>query len=215
MNMRRNPIILILILFLFNIFLNGCIEENEMSIDYIIAEPLTIQKGESVNLSWKVTGATTVLIDNNIGNVKHENSMNVNPTENVTYTITAINSNKMINSSISIIVEEKKQEKDTSIVTLSANTYNKNSSVIIKIREISKFGVEWSTISGKIINENNGEIIPFITMDWRPNGIITERDEIIITNSMIKLEFEPGIKYSFLLTYQLTNEIMGNISWIQ
>jgi hypothetical protein len=52
-------------------------------------------------------------------------------------------------------------------------------------------------------------------MDWKPNGMITERDEIIITNSMIKPNLIPGKYYTFILSYQITNKIMGDVSWIQ
>ena len=52
-------------------------------------------------------------------------------------------------------------------------------------------------------------------MDWRPNGIITEKDKIIITNNIIKTNLIPGEEYSFVLTYQTTNEEMGKITWIQ
>jgi hypothetical protein len=213
--MKKNTIVsMIIIIFLINV-IHGCTEENQISIEYIQVDPLIIQKGETANLSWQVIGAKTVIIDNNIGYVKKEDTMIISPIENTTYTITATYQNEMVNSSITIIVEEKKQEKDTPKVTMSANSFNKNSSVLIKIHKISKKGVEWSTTSGKITNENNQEIIAFISMDWRPNGFITERDEIIITNSMIKPKFIPETNYSFILTYQLTNEIMGKTSWIQ
>ena len=214
--MKKNPIVVITIIFLLINILPGCNEEKKISIEYIQVDPLIIQKGETANLSWKVIGATTIIIDNNIGYVKKEDLMIINPIENTTYTITATNQNEMINSSITITVfEEKKQEKDTPKVIMSANPFNKNNSVLIKIHEISRNGVEWSTTSGRITNDNNQEIIAFISMDWRPNGIISERDEIIITNSMIKQNFIPETNYSFILTYQLTNEIMGKTNWTQ
>jgi len=196
---------------------NGCIENPEFSIEYFLIEPINIKKGETTNLSWKVTGATSVMIDNNIGNVNFYDLLIISPEENTTYTLTAIYKDEIINSSITIFVEEIKQEneRETPIVTMSAKSYNKNSSVLIIIRKISKFGIEWSTVSGRIINENNGDIISFINMEWRPNGMITDRDEIIITNSLIKPNFIPGSNYTFLLSYQLTNEIMGKVSWIQ
>ena len=214
--MKKKSILVIIFIFLLVNIFHGCTEEKQISIEYIQVDPLIIQKGETANLSWKVIDAETVIIDNNIGYVKQINSMIISPMENTTYTITAANQNEIINSSITVIVvEEKKQDKDTPKVTMSANSYNNNNSVLIKINKISKIGVEWSTVSGKITNENNQEIIAFISMDWRPNGIITERDEIIISNSMIKPKFIAETNYSFILTYQLTNEIIGKINWTQ
>ncbi|MEE8565594.1 MAG: hypothetical protein V3S79_04305 [Candidatus Thermoplasmatota archaeon] len=215
--MKFQLFVLIITLILLNTGFFGCVEKTELSIEYFKLEPIIIQKGEIANLSWKVTGATSVIIDNNIGNVNLYDSIIISPEEDTTYTLHAIFSNEIINSSVTIFVEDKKQEnkKETPIVNMSAVSYNMNSSVLIKIYKISKIGVEWSTVSGKIINENNGEIVSFINMDWRPNGMITERDEIIITNSMIKPNLIPGTYYTFILSYQITNKIMGDVSWIQ
>jgi len=195
----------------------GCINKTELSIEYLSIDPITIKKGETANLSWKVIGATEVLIDNNIGKVNLDDSIVIIPEINTTYTLFAISSEKTINSSVTIFVKliDKKTGKETPIVNMSAESYNDNSSVLINIHKISKIGVEWSTVSGKIINDENGEVIIFIDMEWRPNGMITERDEIIITNSMLKEKFIPGNKYTFSLSYHLTKEKMGTISWIQ
>ena len=146
-----------------------------------------------------------------------QDTIMINPELNTTYTLFAISSDKTINSNVTITVEiiKKENEKETPIVNMSAESYNDNNSVLIEIKSISIIGTEWSTALGKIINDENGENIFFISMEWKPNGMITERDEIIITNSMLKEKFILGNKYTFLLSYQLTNEIMGKVSWIQ
>ena len=195
----------------------GCIEKTELSIEYFRIQPTIIKKGETANISWNVTGATEVFIDNDIGKVNLHDTIMINPELNTTYTLFAISSDKTINSNVTITVEiiKKENEKETPIVNMSAESYNDNNSVLIEIKSISIIGTEWSTALGKIINDENGENIFFISMEWKPNGMITERDEIIITNSMLKEKFIPGNKYTFLLSYQLTNKIMGKVSWIQ
>lgn len=60
--------------------------------DQFIASPLSISSGENVTLSWNTTYAKTVSIDNGIGFVAVDGSLVVQPTENITYTLTAINS---------------------------------------------------------------------------------------------------------------------------
>ena len=53
------------------------------------ANPLTIQPGQSSTLSWTTTGATTVNISPNVGNVALNGSTTVSPAQTTTYTLTA------------------------------------------------------------------------------------------------------------------------------
>jgi hypothetical protein len=212
---QNNLIIFILIIILTNTI--GCIENQEISIEYFYAQPITINEEKNTTLSWNVTGAISVYINNDIGKVNHSDSIIVNPIQNTTYTLTASNENKIINSSINVIVKNDKKENnnETPKITITAKSFNENKSVLIKIKKISKFGIEWSTVSGKIIDNSTREIIPFINIDWKPNGIISEGDEIIIKNSNIKNELKKQNQYTFILTYQITNDEMGKITWIQ
>jgi peptidoglycan-associated lipoprotein len=53
------------------------------------ASPTTIQRGESVTLTWSSTNATAVSLSPGIGNVSAEGTQRVTPQESITYTITA------------------------------------------------------------------------------------------------------------------------------
>jgi hypothetical protein len=55
------------------------------------ADPLTIAAGESSTLSWNVVGATTVSIDQGIGNVALSGRRAVMPSATTVYTLTATN----------------------------------------------------------------------------------------------------------------------------
>ena len=74
----------------------------------IIAEfsvsPPNINAGESATLSWSVTEATTVTIDQGIGDVSNSGMQSVSPTTTTTYTLTAINSAGTVNESVEITV---------------------------------------------------------------------------------------------------------------
>lgn len=59
------------------------------AINYFTAEPSTITSGESATLRWSVTDATTVEIDNGIGQVSPNGRRAVNPTATTEYTLTA------------------------------------------------------------------------------------------------------------------------------
>ena len=60
-------------------------------INSFLANPLTITVGESSTLSWSVTDATTVTIDNGVGTVALISTATVTPTTTTTYTLTATN----------------------------------------------------------------------------------------------------------------------------
>jgi hypothetical protein len=56
------------------------------------AEPSSISAGQSANLSWNVSNATTISIDQGIGNVALTGTRAVAPAVTTTYTLTAYNS---------------------------------------------------------------------------------------------------------------------------
>ncbi|UCH51417.1 MAG: hypothetical protein JSV54_01205 [Chloroflexota bacterium] len=55
------------------------------------ADPLTIAAGESSKLIWSVTGATTISIDQGVGNVALSGTRAVMPSETTVYTLKATN----------------------------------------------------------------------------------------------------------------------------
>ncbi|MCK4365193.1 MAG: hypothetical protein KAW45_04030 [Thermoplasmatales archaeon] len=78
----------------------------KMTIDSFQATPGIINEGETSTLSWIVTGATTVEIDNGIGNVSLIGTRIVTPTETTTYTLTARDENSTQTATAQVIVRE-------------------------------------------------------------------------------------------------------------
>ena len=60
-------------------------------INSFLANPTSITVGESSNLSWSVTDATTVTIDQSVGSVASTGTTAVTPATTTTYTLTATN----------------------------------------------------------------------------------------------------------------------------
>ena len=75
------------------VFITGCTGASPTApiINSFSASPSTITVGESSTLSWSVTDATSVTIDNGIGSVALTGTTAVNPTTTTTYTLTATN----------------------------------------------------------------------------------------------------------------------------
>jgi hypothetical protein len=56
------------------------------------ASPTTVGPGQPTTLSWQVTGATQITIDNGVGTVQPSGSVAVTPGQTVSYQLTAVNS---------------------------------------------------------------------------------------------------------------------------
>jgi hypothetical protein len=78
---------------LFFVFLSACngIKPAEPVIHSFAPDVYVLEEGDSAILSWSVTDADTVTINQGIGNVSLSGSTSVTPTETTTYTLTAIN----------------------------------------------------------------------------------------------------------------------------
>lgn len=66
-------------------------EKSKPIISYFTATPSTIKLGEKSTLSWKVNNSTSVEIDGGIGEVSPTGSIEVNPLQTTTYTLSAVN----------------------------------------------------------------------------------------------------------------------------
>ena len=73
-------------------------------INSFLANPTSITVGESSNLSWSVTDATTVAIDQSIGSVASTGTTAVSPATSTTYTLTATNVAGSVTASVTVTV---------------------------------------------------------------------------------------------------------------
>lgn len=93
--MKNIGIMLISFTVLLTGFFSGCVSEqeklNKLSIESFNTNPTSINQGEYANLTWVVTGASSVRIDNGIGNVTTTGSLIIHPPTTTTYILTASN----------------------------------------------------------------------------------------------------------------------------
>jgi hypothetical protein len=95
------------ILFLLILFIFSC-DENESSVPVInnfSASPASVSEGENVTLSWDVSNADTIMIDNNIGSVEPIGSrtFTLNEAGTYTYTLTARNGSESVTASVTVV----------------------------------------------------------------------------------------------------------------
>ena len=84
------------------------------------ADPGTINPEETSTLSWEVSGAATVSIDQGIGNVALSGTRDVSPGETTVYTLTATNEAGSVNATVQITVEEDTTPPSTPVLTSPA-----------------------------------------------------------------------------------------------
>ena len=108
--MKKVAILFIVLMMICVEFLSGCNEEtkeisNPMIIYNFQVTPTLIERGGTVNITWNITGATSVSIDNNIGFVSLKGTRIIQPTQNTTYTLTAKNATNTITATKEIILK--------------------------------------------------------------------------------------------------------------
>jgi len=84
------------------------------------ADPGTINPEETSTLSWEVSGAATVSIDQGIGNVALSGTRDVSPSETTIYTLTATNEAGSVNATVQVTVEEDTTPPSTPVLTSPA-----------------------------------------------------------------------------------------------
>lgn len=80
---------------------------------YFNANPNEILYGDSSTLSWKVTNADKVEIDNGIGSVWYEDSTEISPEETTYYTLSAVNKDGKVTKTVGVKVNNGANVKMT------------------------------------------------------------------------------------------------------
>ncbi len=105
---RLVPLLLLLIVFIVSCYpgapISIGIPGQQPVINSFNSSPQSIAVGESSTLSWSITGATSVNIDQGIGNVALTGTRIVSPTVTTIYTLTATNSAGSVTATSQIIV---------------------------------------------------------------------------------------------------------------
>ncbi len=191
------------------------------------ASPTVIKAGEYSTLSWTVTGASKVYIDNGVGNVALQGSITVTPSQTVQYTLTAQNSTGSSSARTQVIVTGSavQQVKQPSIQYFSSD---KN-----YVSPGGAVTLYWSTTDATLVSLEPGGIVgiqgnltvnPYVTSNYiltasNPYGSIKDTltiyvgasgaiyqsgQEIAVTLSAIPAESGALVKNNAVYTVQET-----------
>jgi len=115
-------------------------------IGYFTASPTSITAGGSSSLSWSVSGATSVSINNGVGSVTPSGSTIVLPASTVTYTLTATNAAGTVTGSVTITVAAAPAVPVISYFTASPTSITAGGSSTLS----------WSVSGATSVSINNG-----------------------------------------------------------
>jgi len=113
--MKKQLVIIGAIFLLCTIIISGCSEQKNPLISIFEVVPNQIELGQTTQLHWNVSDATSVTIDNGIGNVNLTGNRTITPIETTTYTLTATSSTT-VKATVQIIVVEPSEKPNISMV---------------------------------------------------------------------------------------------------
>jgi hypothetical protein len=126
------------------------------TINSFTASPTTVSGGSSSELSWSVSNATALIIDQGIGTISAAGSSTVTPTVTTTYTLTAVNASGSITKSATVTVGSG----STSTTVTTAPAYSAPTSgplpvVQINVNPGAITPAGTATLSWNVINASN------------------------------------------------------------
>jgi hypothetical protein len=121
-------------------------QSSTVTISSFTSSPGTIHAGDQSTLQWNVSGATSVAIDHGVGPVSLQGTIQVTPTENTTYTLTAGNGSGGTSATLTVSVIAAGTPIITSFIASPATVTSGQSSTL----EWNVTGANSVSISGGI-----------------------------------------------------------------
>ena len=111
-------------------------ESSKPVIAEFTAEPSSIERGQTAQLRWSVTGATEVTINRGIGTVPATGTRSVNPTETTSWTLTANGPGGTITANATLSVTAPAPPVNTAPVTNTGNKGTPESRIQSDLQDI-------------------------------------------------------------------------------
>ncbi len=185
------------------IALSGCNEQKKPVISNFEAIPNEIEPGQTADLQWSVSDATSVTINNGIGVVPSSGNRSITPTKTTTYTLTATGSST-ITATTTITVTEPFEKPD---VTMAQNDF------YVEIQQVKNGRVLRSDVQIIAININTSvnQTSALRPMMNEGNGNPTYLGAGDVITFQYLADFSVGDSWNIQLTYN--GEIIGQCTF--
>jgi len=187
-----------------------------MAIQEFIVTPRIIDAGMTANLSWNITGARSVSIDNGVGQVSLSGVSIVRPSATTTYVLTAENDTISITAQTQVIVrsgdggDQIDGGQVTPTVSMTSSPVAGAGVCSITIVYASSPAISWaSTVKATLNCITNATTMGASHVRLPGTGSIAGGDLVSING------LAAGSQYSLTLTYKPTAGTMGTVTWNQ
>ena len=141
------------------------------TIQSFAATPSSVNAGQPSTLAWTVAGATSITIDQGIGDVSSATSISVSPAQTTTYTLTASNSAGSVSAKATVTVSTVKDTQPpsmpvlVSVVAISSNQVSltwgaSTDNVGVTGYQILRNGTAVGTVAGNVLSYSDSGVSP-------------------------------------------------------
>lgn len=160
------------------------------TISSFTANPSEIFKGDKSTLSWGVSNATSVSIDQGIGTVGNSSSQEVGPIETTTYTLTASNNDGTVTKSCTITVKLNPPTINSFTATPSEIFLGNKSTLSWDVSNATSVSIDQEI--GTVSNSSTQEVSPTTTTTYtltatNDGGSVTKSCEVTVDTSLPKI----------------------------
>ncbi len=142
--------------------------------------PSSITSGSSATLSWSVSGATLVSINNSVGDVTSLSTKSVSPTQTTTYTLTATNSSGSVTAQTTVTVNP--------LLPTISNLLGSNTTA-------TTTQISWQT---NVVT--NGQVFYGTTASYGSSSALLDNSPLTISHSTILTGLSAATTYHFKVT---------------
>jgi uncharacterized protein YkwD/chitodextrinase len=165
------------------------------TINSFTAAPSSIAAGQFATLSWNVTGAVSLTIDNGIGDVSTAASTAVSPAQTIVYTLTATNSAGSSSSQVTVTVTAAPVTQPPSAPVLNSATAPSSSeadlgwtasvdAVGVSGYQILRNGGVLATVSGTTLSYADTTVSPGATYSYSVRAFDAAGNQSAASNSI-------------------------------
>jgi hypothetical protein len=185
---------------------NESSEPTEISIVSFEVTPSIIDLGASANLSWVVTGATSVIINQGIGSIALSGHRIVMPTETTTYTLTA--SNAFTSKQASVMIQIRSEPSLPPVTpNIACTTDSTTNKITIVIADVD---IRWDDITITTNPMNTWRIYYNSGSTALPDNSYPNNAAVVVTaGDYIFLDGTSVGNVRVTLRYDPTNSLLG------